>query len=220
MAFTDVQIASLVLRGLNEPAVTSLGDSPQAQEAYDRFTEISARMQTQDDFNFTQADYKLSLSAVSGNTYPWTSQESVVESTSLAELTLIAVDGGVGWFRLDDGTPTGGQNLTGQTSGAVRLGGTLGSALSRDSAWAYSDLPDPFVYWIAAEAARELQAQYKRSGVDDALLAQNAGRKHAEFMEWDAKQGAANMFDSPDPKASRDAFRLGRLDTTDPYYNG
>ena len=206
---TELEITNIALRGLNEPAVAALADSPLATIARDRCLEWSKQVQALGQWNFAQATYKLSTTiGVGANRIPWQSQEQIIETTSNASMTLIAMDKKVIWVRLDTGTATGGQLLTGQESGAIRNGGVLGSALDVDDAWALADLPDLLGRWIAREAALDLEREYKMGAIDEQILRDQLLRARAEFMDWDAMWGNANINDMPSVKGPSDEFTI------------
>lgn len=204
---TELALTNIALRPLNEPPVAALADSPLATEARDRALEISDRLQTMGPWAFSRADYKLPItSGVGSNKLPWQAGEEIKETTSNAVFTLCAMDKGYLWLRIDSGTPTGGQLLTGQTSGAIRNGGTLPTALAKDTSWAIADLPDPFAHWIAKEAGLDMERQYKLGGVEESVVRGQVIRNMAEYKEWDAMWGVANANDMDSVAVPKQGF--------------
>jgi hypothetical protein len=204
---TELALTNIALRELNEPAVTALAESPLATETRDRALELSKRLQAAGPWSFTRATYRLPITSGAGsNRTPWQAGESVKEAVSGAYFTLCAMDNGYAWLRLDTGTPTGGQLLTGQTSGAIRNGGVLPTALSIDSAWDIADLPDPFAHWLAKEAGLDMERQYKLGQTDEAVIREKLLRARAEYKEWDAQWGLANINDMDSVAVPRSAF--------------
>lgn len=207
---TELAATNIALRPLNEPPVTALAESPIATEARDRLLELSKRQQTMGPWSFSKADYKLAITIGGGaNTLPMQAGELFKETTSNAIIQLRGMDEGYIWFEKVSGTFTGGELITGQTSGAIRTGGTLGSQLAKDSAWDIADLPDPFTHWLAKETGLDMERQYKMGGMEESVIREQLLRARAEFKEWDAMWGVANIYDMDSvavPKAAYNRY--------------
>jgi hypothetical protein len=207
---TELALTNIALRAINEPPVAALSDSPLATETRDRALEISKRLQQQGPWSFARATYRLPIGGAGSNIIPWQAGESVIETTSLAELTLCGVDQGYAWLRLDTGTAVGAKLLTGQKSGAIRLGGALPAALAIDDVWAIADLPEPFAHWLAKETGLDMERQYKMGTMEESVLRAEVLRTRAEFKEWDAQWGVANIFDMDSVAVPRMGFTTSR----------
>lgn len=210
---TGVNIA---LRAVNEPPVSNVSESPIAEEAEDLLEEIGDRIMASGPWWFQDATHILPISG--GNAKPFLPAEALVESTSNAELQLRCIDRGRLWFTKIDGTPTGAQTITGQSSEATRTGGVLVS-LSVDDHWSFDQLPDPFAQWVAREAGLELERTYKRGTVDDRIVSAQVERARIEARDWDRTWAATTMMDQPDVKRIRTAFRIGTTDEEALYDN-
>lgn len=202
----ELKYTNIALRALNESPVLSLDESPMATECRDRLLEISQQQQAHGDWFFLAATHKISVSG--GNQIPWERGETIKETTSNAEMRLIAVDAKTLWVKATSGTPIGGYQLTGQNSGAIRYGSTL-VTLPTDEAFGMCDVPPLFAKWIAEETGLDMERQYKRSAVDDQILSQRVNRARNEFKDWDAMHAQANVHNLPGPSAIGSAFTRG-----------
>lgn len=203
---TGVNIA---LRAINEPPVSNVSESPIAGEAEDLLEEIGDRIMASGPWWFQDATHILPISA--GNAKPFLPGEALVESTSNAELQLRCIDRGRLWFTKIEGTPTGVQTITGQSSDATRTGGVL-ITLAVDDHWDFDQIPDPFAQWIAREAGLELERTYKRGTTDDRIVSAQVERARVEARDWDRTWATTTMLDQPDVKRIHNAFRYGSAD--------
>ncbi|HYC99827.1 MAG TPA: hypothetical protein VEB22_01250 [Phycisphaerales bacterium] len=216
LALTAVNIA---LRALGEPALSALGDSPHGQEASDRLDELVDEHLGASPFWFQTATHFATTTAASGNGKPFIGGEDVTGGTSGATFQLICIDSeGRVYLRRTDGTVSGtGETLTGATSEATIITSAAYTALDKNRSWPFTSLPEQFARWLAHECGLDLERQYKRGQVDEAILARRVSMARIHAIDFDTGWQGWTANSQVDINRVRQAFTRGPV-TTDPLY--
>lgn len=201
---------SIALRAVNEPAVTSLSDSPLAQEASDRIDEFTTRLMDEGPWWFQQATHYASMTALGGNEILFTGGETVTGTTNLATLQIICISKNRVWFKYLTGTlGTGAETYTGADTGATLLTTATLTAIDPHTTWSFDILPEPFAQYIAQDAGFDLERQYKRGTTDDAMLARTVSRARIQAEAFDSGWMGWRTQSQPGAAAVKQAYDLG-----------
>lgn len=213
-AYAGINIA---LRAANEPGIASLSDSPLGQEASDRIDEFTTDLCDDGPWWFQEATHYASLTALGGNEKQIVRGETFTGGTTACTFTIICVNKNRVWLKYLTGTIAGtGETLTGADSGTTLVTSTAYTPIDPNTTWSFDILPETFAKYIALQAGRDLERQYKRGSVDEEVLGRQLNDARAKAHAFD--QGWSNWrTQSREGDAGvTDAYRLGPQ-TTDRF---